>query len=87
MQACERIFQKKVRACCNMGCILRTYFRGGLVSIANEVGVLEGTTKSLLALKYVQHDANVLSGELAKPRRRPKVQQNARIANKADVRS
>ena len=30
----------------SMGCILRTYFRGGLVSIANEVGALEGTTST-----------------------------------------
>ena len=32
-------------------------------------------------LQYGLHRANVLSGELAKPRRRPKVLQNARIAN------
>ena len=31
-----------------MGCIARTYFRGGRVRQANEVGVLEGTTLFIL---------------------------------------
>ena len=33
-----------------MGCIMRPYFRGGLVSFTNEVGALEGTTVSLNAI-------------------------------------
>ena len=37
----EAAFSKKVRACCSMCCMMRTYFRGGLVSIADEVGALE----------------------------------------------
>ena len=45
-----------------MGCIARLYFRGGLV--ANEVGVLEGTT-SANELAYGLHSAKVATRELA----------------------
>ena len=39
---------KILLANCSMSSILRTYFRGGLVSQANEVGALEGTTLFIL---------------------------------------
>ena len=45
-----------------MCCIARLYFRGGLV--ANEVGVLEGTT-STNVLEYGLHRAKVATRELA----------------------
>ena len=53
-----------------MGCISRTYFRGGWVSKGYETGVLEGTTGRLMrgrsphicsSLKYGLHLANVAS--------------------------
>ena len=69
-----------LRTNCSMCCMMQTYFRGGLVSITNEVGALEGTTK-------YPNDAGACSafcertfGGIGKAKAASEVLQNARYA-------